>query len=60
MSDGFTGASLGIFEVAIILAVIVLIFGSKRIIELFQSVKKGAGEFRDESGKKNDNNEDQE
>jgi len=49
--------SLGVRELIIILAVIILLFGGRKIPELFRGIGKGIREFKDA---KNDEKEDAE
>ena len=46
--------NFGIFELSIILIIILILFGAKKIPELFKSIGRGIKEFKEE---KNDNNE---
>lgn len=55
MIDNFLSASLGILEVAVILLIILVIFGPRKIGELFRSLKDGKKEL--EKSIKDDNGE---
>ena len=45
MTEEILSASLGIFEVIVILLIVLLIFGPKKIGELFKSFKQGKTEI---------------
>ena len=47
--------NFGVFELSIILIIILVLFGSKKIPELFKSISKGIQEFKKV---KKENNED--
>ncbi len=44
MNEEILGASLGILEVVVILLIVLVIFGPKKIGELFKSFKEGKKE----------------
>jgi sec-independent protein translocase protein TatA len=47
--------ALGVRELIIILALIILLFGGRKIPELIRGIGKGIREFKDEKNKKNGN-----
>ena len=49
--------ALGIKEMIIILAIVLLFFGGRKIPELFRGIGKGIREFKDAKGDKKDKDE---
>lgn len=52
--------ALGVKEMIIILAIVLLFFGGRKIPELFRGIGKGIREFKDAKGDKKDKNENDE
>ncbi|MGK2860720.1 MAG: twin-arginine translocase TatA/TatE family subunit [Chitinophagaceae bacterium] len=49
--------ALGVRELVIILVIIILLFGGKKIPELIRGIGKGIREFKDEKNNKKENTE---
>ena len=49
--------SLGVRELIIILAVVILLFGGKKIPELIRGIGRGIREFKEEKNNKKENTE---
>lgn len=60
MISGIILGIIGPWQIVIILAVVLLFFGGKKIPELMKGLGRGIRDFKDEMGKENEKGEDPE